>query len=139
MSKSLVRRTSLVVALAAVAALAIGPLAPTAHAQDDTVYALAELQSPPKLRSTLQASRAIDRSYPDDLRKRGVGGMVEIQFVVDAQGRVMAETIEVLDATQSQLGEAVKKVAAKLEFQPGKAGGVAVKCKVVLPIIYKDN
>ena len=134
MSKSLVRRTSLVVALA-VAALAIGPLASTAQAQDDKVYALAELQSPPKLRSTLQASRAIDESYPDDLRKRGVGGIVEIQFVVDAQGRVMAETIEVLDATRSQLGAAAKKVAVKLEFQPGKA----VKCKVVLPIIYKAS
>lgn len=138
MLKSLVRRTSLVIALAA-AGLAIGPFASTAQGQDDKVYALAELQSPPKLRSTAEAGRYIQESYPDDLRKRGVGGMVEIQFVVDAKGKVLPETIEVLDATQSQLGEAAKKVAAKLEFQPGKAGGVAVKSKVVLPIIYKAN
>jgi periplasmic protein TonB len=45
----------------------------------------------------------------------------------------------VLDATHSQLGEAAKKVAPRLEFQPGKAGGAAVKSKVVLPIIYKPN
>ncbi len=138
MSKSLVRRTSLVVALAA-AGLAIGPFASTVQAQADRVYALAELQSPPKLRSTAEAGRHIQASYPKDLRDRGVGGMVEIQFVVDANGKVMAETIEVLDATQTQLGEAAKKVAAKLEFQPGKAGGAAVKSKVVLPIIYKAN
>ncbi len=138
MRQSFVRRSSFVVALA-VAAAAIGPFASTAQAQDDKVYALAELQSPPKLRSTADAGRHIQESYPDDLRRRGVGGMVEIQFVVDAKGKVVPETIEVLDATQSQLGEAAKKVAAKLEFQPGKAGGNAVKSKVVLPIIYKAN
>jgi periplasmic protein TonB len=65
--------------------------------------------------------------------------MVEVQFVVDEKGKVVAESIEVLDATQTQLGAAAKRVAARLEFQPGKAGGAAVKSKVVLPIVYKAN
>jgi protein TonB len=136
MLQSFVRRTSLMVALSA-AALVVAPNA--AEAQDDKVYALAELQTAPKLRSTAEAGRHIQESYPEDLKRRGVGGMVEIEFVVDEKGKVVASSINVLDATQSQLGEAAKKVAAKLEFQPGKAGGSAVKCKVVLPIVYKAS
>ncbi len=138
MPQSFVRRTSFAVALAA-AVLAIGPFATTAHAQDDRVYALADLQSPPKLRSTADAGRTIQESYPADLKRRGVGGMVEVQFVVDEKGDVVTGSIEILDATQTQLGEAAKVAAAKLKFNPGKAGGAAVKSKVVLPIIYKAN
>lgn len=118
--------------------LSFGPGAVTAEAQDK-VYALAELQTPPKLRSTADAGRHISESYPDDLKRRGVGGMVEVQFVVDEKGKVDPASVEVLDATHTQLGEAAKKVAAKLEFQPGKAAGNAVKSKVVLPIVYKPN
>ncbi len=138
MPTSFARRTSFVAALAA-AFLAFGPFASTAHAQGDKVYALAELQTPPKLRSTSTAARLISESYPEDLKSRGIGGMVEVQFIVDETGKVVDGSIEVLDATQTQLGAAAKKVAAKLEFQPGKAGGAAVKTQVVLPIIYKAN
>lgn len=137
MLHSFVRRPWL--ATAAVATmLAVGPLAGTAEAQDK-IYAIAELQTPPKLRSTADAGRFISESYPEDLKRRGQGGMVEVQFVVDEKGKVDPATVEVLDATHSQLGEAAKKVAPRLEFQPGKAGGAAVKSKVVLPIIYKPN
>jgi protein TonB len=63
--------------------------------------------------------------------------MVELQFVVDAKGKVDPASVEVVDATQTALGDAAKKVAAKLAFQPGKVNGNPVKTKVVLPIIYK--
>lgn len=75
------------------------------------------------------------RSFPADLKSRGVGGMVELQFVVDRKGKVEAGSVEVVDATQTALGEAAKKVVAKLDFSPGKLNGAAVKTKVVLPII----
>lgn len=137
MLHSFVRRPWLATA-AVVTLFAVGPFVGTAEAQDK-VYAIAELQTPPKLRSTADAGRFISESYPEDLKRRGQGGMVEVQFVVDEKGKVDPATVEVLDATHSQLGEAAKKVAPRLEFQPGKAGGAAVKSKVVLPIIYKPN
>jgi len=137
MQHSFVRRPWLV-AVAVATVLSVGPFASTAEAQDK-VYAIAELQSPPKLRSTADAGRFIAESYPEELKRRGQGGMVEVQFVVDEKGKVDPTSVEVLDATHSQLGEAAKKVAPRLEFQPGKAGGAAVKSKVVLPIIYKPN
>lgn len=127
-----------VVAALMATALSFGPAASTAQAQDK-VYALAELETPPRLRSTVEAGRLISESYPEDLKRRGVGGMVEVQFIVDATGKVQPGSVEVLDATNTQLGEAAKRVAERLAFQPGKAGGAAVKSKVVLPVVYKPN
>lgn len=117
--------------------LLAGPLASTAAAQDDKVYPMSELTNPPKLSSTTLAARLIQESYPADLKSRGVGGMVELQFVVDSKGKVEPASVQVVDATQTALGEAAKKVVSKLEFNPGKLNGSAVKTKVVLPIIYK--
>ncbi len=117
--------------------LLAGPLASTAAAQDDKVYPMSELTNPPKLSSATLAARLIQESYPADLKSRGVGGMVELQFVVDSKGKVEPASVQVVDATQTALGEAAKKVVSKLEFNPGKLNGSAVKTKVVLPIIYK--
>ncbi len=124
---------------AIVGALLAGPLAGTAAAQDDKVYPISELTNPPKLTSTALAARLIQESYPADLKSRGVGGMVELQFVVDAKGKVDPASVEVLDATQTALGEAAKKVVSRLDFSPGKVSGNAVKTRVVLPIIYKPQ
>ena len=78
------------------------------------------MTNPPKLASSVNAARLIQESYPADLKSRGVGGMVELQFVVDAKGKVDPSTVEVVDATQTALGEAAKKVAAKLDFNPAR-------------------
>lgn len=128
-------RRSLVPAL--VSLMLAGPLATTAQAQDDKVYPISEVTNPPKLSSATMAARLIQESYPADLKSRGVGGMVELQFVVDAKGKVDPASVEVVDATQTALGEAAKRVIPKLDFNPGKVNGAAVKTKVVLPIIYK--
>ena len=122
---------------AAVAVMFAGPLADTAVAQADKVYELSELSSPPKLASAVNTARLIQESYPTDLKNRGVGGMVVVEFVVDAKGKVDPASIQVVDATQTALGEAAKKVVPKLDFNPGKLNGSAVKSKVVLPIVYK--
>ena len=122
---------------AALAVLAAGPLAATAQAQEDKVYAIADLQSPPKLTSNAMAAKLIQESYPADLKSRGVGGMVELQFIVDAKGKVDPASVEVVDATQTALGEAAKRVVTRLDFSPGKVNGAGVRTRVVLPIIYK--
>jgi protein TonB len=132
-------RRVLVPAILTALALLAGPLAREAKAQDEKIYPISELSNPPKLSSSSFAARLIQESYPEDLKKRGVGGMVEIQFVVDAKGKVDPASVTVVDATQTALGEAAKKVVVKLDFSPGKLNGVGVKSQVVLPIIYKAN
>jgi protein TonB len=131
------KSTFRLVALPVVAFLFAGPFVRSAAAQDDKVYPIAEVTNPPKLASASLAARLIQESYPADLKSRGVGGMVELQFVVDSKGKVDPGSVEVVDATQTALGEAAKRVVSKLDFSPGKLNGAAVKTKVVLPIIYK--
>lgn len=119
--------------------LGLGPMASTARAQDAKVYSFAELSNPPKLTSSADAARIIQESYPEDLKRRKVGGLVEVQFVVDVEGNVIAGSVEVIDATQTALGEAARKAVTKLTFEPAKLNGSKVKSKVVLPIVYKAN
>jgi protein TonB len=123
------RAALLVVALAS-------PAAREAGAQEK-VYALSEVTNPPKLSSAATAARLVQESYPEALRKRGVGGMVELHFVVDAKGRVDPASVQIADATQTALGEAARKVIARFDFSPGKVHGTNVRTKVVLPIFYK--
>ncbi len=132
-------RFAVVAAILTALAFISGPLVQQAQAQDDKVYAVSELSTPPKIASTAVATRLILESYPEDLRRKGVGGMVEISFVVNEQGKVVSGSVEIVDATQTALGEAAKKVAALLSFDPGKLNGNKVKTKVTLPIVYKAN
>jgi len=118
-------------------ALAVGPMTTSAAAQDDKVYNIAELTNPPKISSSAIAAKLILDSYPEELKRRKVGGLVELQFVVDAQGNVVAGSVEIVDATQTALAEAAKKVVTRFTFEPGKLNGTKVKTKVVLPIVYK--
>lgn len=131
------RHVSMMAATVLMLGLATGPLAGNLHAQEDKVYTIQELSNPPKLASQTNAAKLIQDSYPEDLKRRKVGGLVELQFVVDAQGNVVAGSVEVVDATQTALGEAAKKMASRLTFEPGKVNGNKVKAKVVLPIVYK--
>ena len=124
--------------IAAVAlAFVVGPAVGTAAAQDEKIYNIAELTNPPKISSSVAAATLIQNSYPEELKRRKVGGLVELQFVVDAQGNVVAGTVEIVDATQTALGEAAKKAVTRFIFEPGTLNGNRVKTKVVLPIVYK--
>lgn len=84
MSRSLINR---VCVPAVLTLMALGATSTTAQAQDDKIYAIADVQNPPKLSSSALAAKLIQESYPADLKSRGVGGMVELQFVVDAKER----------------------------------------------------
>ncbi len=118
-------------------ALISGPFVITGHAQDEKIYSLNEVTNLPKLSSEETASRLILASYPEDLKRRHIGGVVDLQFVIDSKGNVDGSSVEILDATHTQLGEAAKRVVARLTFAPGKLNGTSVKTRVSFPIVYK--
>ena len=106
-------------------------------AQDETVYSQSELDTPPKLSSAEMTSRLLQRSYPPALRNAGITGTVQVQFVVDAAGKVEPASIKVLSATAPQLADAAKSMVEEIKFKPGQIKGQAVKSVVLLPLIYK--
>lgn len=135
MSTTSFRRRSRFLAAAAAAA-ALTALPRLAAAQSE-VYGGEDLTTPPKLVSAASAARLVARSFPEELRRSGTGGTVQLQFVIGANGKVEPSSIEVISAPAPGLGSAAKTVAEKMEFVPGKKDGSAVRSRVQLPIIYK--
>jgi periplasmic protein TonB len=127
-------------ALATTAAVVMMLASPTAaaRAQDATrTYTLAEVETRPSLASVANFQRIVSEGYPDELRRRRMGGIAEVSFVVDANGRVDPASVEVVDATQPAFGEAARQALLQTGFKPGKVSGNPVRVRVSLPIVYR--
>lgn len=125
--------------MVAVAAAALTALTPAAvRAQDAArTYTLAEVETKPSLASVANFQRIVSEGYPEDLKRRRMGGIAEVAFVVDATGKVEPASVEIVDATQPAFGEAAKRALLQAGFKPGKVSGNAVRTQVSLPIIYR--
>lgn len=105
----------------------------------DQVYSPSELTTLPKIASPARVQSLIQRSYPAELRNRGVGGRVQVQFIVGADGKVEPQSVRVVATTTPALADAAAEVAKHLEFSPGIKDGTPVRTQVILPIVYTAN
>ena len=105
-------------------------------AQDGEIHSLNQLSELPRLADVKQAGKAINKAYPRSLQRRGIGGRVQLRFVVDADGKVDSGTVEIVAASVEELGEAAKMAAVELLFVPGKIDGSPVKTMVLFPITF---
>jgi TonB family protein len=105
----------------------------------DIVYAGSDLDVPPRIASPTAASRTLNNAYPDALRRAGVGGVVQLQFVVGTSGKVEESSVEVIESPGAALSAAAKRAVARVEFRPGMHHGVAVRARVLLPIVFKSE
>lgn len=128
-------RTTLVAT--ALAAIALG--SPTAASAQDAsrTYSFAEVETKPSLASLVNFQRLVLEGYPEDMRRRRMGGIAEIAFVVDANGKVEPGSVEIVDASQPSFGEAAKLALMQTGFKPGRVSGSPVRVKVSLPIVYR--
>jgi protein TonB len=122
---------------AAAFALALAGLVPSVARAQGEIYGADDLSSAPKLVSPAAAARLLARSFPDDLRRSGTGGTVQLQFVINTNGKVDPGSIEVISAPAPALGTAARTVAERMEFVPGKKDGSAVRARVQLPLVYR--
>lgn len=122
----------------ALAALFTVTAAPTLRAQaSEQIYAGEDVDTPPRLANPARTARLVSESYPALLKKTGVAGQAQVQFVVDASGKVEPASVEVVLASQPAFATAAKEIAPRIEFTPGKAKGQPVRTRVLLPIQYK--
>jgi len=98
-----------------------------------------QLSEMPKVKSASQAKSVIERAYPRQMQEAGVGGKVQVRFVVKADGSVDASSVEVVAATMKVLGEAAADAVCKIEFLPGKKDGAAVDAIVMMPISFGQS
>ena len=60
--------------------------------------------------------------YPPSLRAAGIEGRVIAQFIVDARGRAMRDTIRIVSSSNVLFAESVKRAIAEMHFAPARIG-----------------
>ena len=113
-------------------------VAPGANAQSNgDVVDVSELTILPALTSAQQAATLIEESYPDRLQRRGIGGSVVLELVIDEEGKVDRSSVEVVTASIGALGDAAKSIIHRIRFTPGEVNGQPVKTRIQFPIEYR--
>ena len=98
------------------------------------VYNATEVTTPASIKNKSAAASAIERNYPSALQR--LGGKVQLQFVVQEDGRVDPASVKVLVATVGALGEAATKAVQSIQFKPAEVDGQPVASIVAFPVVY---
>ena len=71
--------------------------------------------------------------YPDLLRQAGVQGRVVLEAVVDTTGRVLAQSIAIVSATNPAFVAPARQALLATLFRPAMVGGTAIRMRVRIP------
>lgn len=74
--------------------------------------------------------------YPDALRGAGITGYVLAELVVDTLGRAELASVELIEATRSEFGDAVRQALPRYQFTPGEVAGHPVRTRVRMPFTF---
>lgn len=77
--------------------------------------------------------------YPDQLRRAGVSGLVQVQYVVGSDGRVDEQSIRVLASSHPAFLQAALQALRDSRFKPARRGGrpVAVLVQQTIRFWYR--
>ncbi|HYW08437.1 MAG TPA: energy transducer TonB, partial [Longimicrobium sp.] len=100
---------------------------------------VADVDEAPKLRNDDDIRRMLERGYPIFLRDAGVGGTVMLQLVIDSDGRVEEDRIEVVSSDHELFTEAALRVAPRLRFRPARLGGQRVRVLARMPLTFSPD
>ena len=73
-------------------------------------------------------------SYPADLKRDGVSGMVVVNVIVEVDGSVA--DVEVRKSTNSAFDEPAVEAVKNWRFKPAQKDGNAIRSKVALPLKF---
>jgi TonB family protein len=90
----------------------------------------------PRILNVSEVQREMQRSYPTILRDAGIGGTVQVDFFIDAEGRVGNVLIS-RSSGHAQLDEAALRVAATYRFAPAMNRDQAVPVWVTFPVTFR--
>ena len=74
--------------------------------------------------------------YPEAARESGVSGRVIVQFVVDAEGYIAADSIECLKGDETLFAEVARVLAESPQWQPGAHEGRCVPVQFTIPVVF---
>lgn len=112
--------------------LALVPPGDLRAQEDSVVYELHQVEVLPRPQNAAEFAEALRQRYPAPLREAGVGGTVQVSFVVGADGTV--EQVRVLSASDSALAAPSAQALSVLRFTPAQVGGRPVAVRVEQPL-----
>lgn len=88
------------------------------------------------VRSSLRPIGEIRPVYPRSARERGVEGVVRVELVIGADGRVKHSAVAV-SSGHADLDKAALRAIRRAVFSPAKEGGRPVEAPYTLEIVFK--
>jgi protein TonB len=82
-----------------------------------SVIGVTEVDEPPEL------LEALSPRYPDGLRRAGVSGLVQVQYVVGSNGRIREGTVRVVVCSHPDFALATLDALHDARFKPARRGG----------------
>jgi TonB family protein len=110
-------------------------VAQQAQGNSTRVYELTEVDVIPRPRNTKVFARALQQGYPRHLHAAGVGGLVQVDFVVGPDGE--PRNIRVIQTPDSSFDAPSVQAVSQLRFVPGQLRGRPVAVRVEQPIIWR--
>jgi protein TonB len=92
-------------------------------------------QVKPDVLNRQRIARALEDSYPPDLRRAGVGGVVQVWLLIDTEGSVRKVQINE-SSGHPAIDSAALSVAGMMEFSPALKDGEAVPVWISIPVTY---
>lgn len=102
-------------------------------------YEVGVLQRQPELRNLNQVQSYMERNHPEMLQDAGIGGTVTLQFVVETDGTVNGESVQVLNASHEAFESVSRRVVERFRFRPGVYRDQEVRVLVRMPITWKPQ
>lgn len=93
------------------------------------IFELGDVDSPPQPRTQ------IEFSYPSAAKRKGITGVVKVEYVVSETGRV--EQINIVESPDKILSNATEDVLNRARFEPAQKSGQAVKVRMRAAIPYR--
>jgi TonB family protein len=119
--------------------LALTAAAPAAAQQTPAdsarVYELSEVEVLPRPQNASELIAALHQGYPRHLREAGVGGMVQVAFVVRPDGH--PADVRVLSTPDSSFNTPTVHAVSLLRFTPAQVQGRPVAVRVEQPITWR--
>lgn len=101
-----------------------------------TFVVVEELPSYPGGTDALKKFIYDNLQYPADAKKNKIQGKVLVNFIVDQEGKIVNP--KVMRGTSPSLdAEALRVTKLVSGWKPGKQGGKAISCRVIVPIEFK--
>lgn len=93
------------------------------------IFELGDVDSAPTPRSK------IEFSYPSAAKRKGIKGVVKIEYIVNAKGHV--ENITIIESPSRILSDATSNAIKRARFEPASKDGRPVKVRMRAAIPYK--